>query len=120
MNFLLSILAVIAAFALPILLTSRHRRRASFGLAVLTFIVIQVATMESSEKKLSVSDVGYATVEVEGEKTLYVKHPEGEFQTSKATLVNNIDDTTQVEIVLKKTESVWFGPSAYLKVRSKR
>ena len=127
MSFLLSVLAVVSAFFVPILLASRRGRRDivpdCFGLAVpmavFTFIAIQMLTMKSSEKHLSLSEVDYATVEVEGEKTLYVKHPKGEFQTGKATLINNIEDTSQVEIVLTRNESVWFGTSHGIFVRSK-
>ena len=123
MNFLLSLLAVVSAFFVPILLTNKRGRGdivpACFGLAVLTFIAIQMLTMKSSEKHLSLSEVDYAAVEVEGEKTLYVKHPKGEFQTGKATLINNISDTSQVEIVLTRNESVWFGTSHGIHVRSK-
>ncbi len=120
MLFWVALICVLLAFFLPMFL-SRGDGGPTFGmlLTLFTFIFFQLFTHTETKKRVSLSEVDYAVTEVAGEKKLFVQHRKGDFQTDKATLAENIGDTTQVEITLEKSESVWFGPSYYLHVKSK-
>lgn len=115
-------LVVFAAFLTPFAFSSGRRKPDPFSpvaFGFMAFIAIQFLTSTSSEREVSLSEIDHATVETGKEKTLYVKHPKDSYQTDKQTIVENIGDTTQVEILLERWESGWFGPNYYLKVQSK-
>lgn len=119
MYFWLSLLVVAAAFILPMTGLGLEGFPVGVMTAFVTFAILQISTMSSEDVPVKLSEVDYATTQVGGEKTLYVNHRRGEYRTDDRVIAENISDTTQVEIVLDCTESVWFDRDCDLRVRSK-